>query len=135
MERLGQIRAGLVEVLLQVGPEPALPRLEAADHRVAGFLGVRGGVLRRRGVAAADVPALGAAAQVQPPAARRLALGAAGAARRDGRVDACDLYCHEFSKFSGFSRFSWSGSRTWKRVSPGTDWTRRSPWCLLAMIR
>ena len=27
------------------------------------------------------------------------------------------------------------GRRTWKRVSPGTDSTRRSPWCLLTMIR
>ena len=80
--RAGELRAGLVEVLARVGPEPGLARLEAADHRVAGRLGVRGGVLGRRVVAAADVPALGAAAQVQPPAARRLALDAAGAARR-----------------------------------------------------
>ena len=28
-----------------------------------------------------------------------------------------------------------AGSRTWKRVSPGTDSTRRSPWCLLTTIR
>ena len=49
---------------------------------------VRGGVLRRRGVAAADVPALGAPAQVQPPPAGGVALHAAGPARRHRRVDA-----------------------------------------------
>src|SRR5580692_404731 len=45
--RGGEGRAGLVEVLGLVGPEPGLPRLEAADDRVSGLLGVRGGVLRR----------------------------------------------------------------------------------------
>ena len=28
-----------------------------------------------------------------------------------------------------------NGSRIWNRVSPGTDSTLRSPWCLLTMIR
>src|ERR1700756_2010615 len=60
--RGGEGRARLIEVFLRVGPEPALPPLEAACDRVAGFLFVRGGVLRRRVVAAADVAALGAAA-------------------------------------------------------------------------
>ena len=27
------------------------------------------------------------------------------------------------------------GSRTWKRVSPGRDSTRRSPWCFFTTIR
>src|SRR5215831_12420281 len=88
VERLGQVGAGLVEVLVRIGPEPVLPRLEAADHRMAGFLSVPGGVLGWRGVAAADVPALGAAAQVQPPAGDGLAFDAAGAAGRHGRVHA-----------------------------------------------
>ena len=70
-----------------VVPEPVLAGLEALDHRVPGGREVRGGVLGRGGVAAADVAALGAAAQVHPPAAGRVALGAAGAARRDGGVD------------------------------------------------
>src|SRR6202044_388511 len=89
-----------------------------------------GAGLRRWGVAAADVAALGAAAQVQPPAPRCLALDAAGTAWRDRGVDAGDLVGHEFSEFSG-----WIGRRTWNRVSPGTDSTRRSPWCFLTTIR
>src|SRR5215470_15455180 len=44
-------------------------------------------VLGRRGVAAADVPALGAPAQVEPPAAVLLALGTARPAGRDRGVD------------------------------------------------
>src|SRR6202051_2652384 len=38
--RAGELRACLVEVLFRVGPEPGLPRLEAADDRMAGLLGV-----------------------------------------------------------------------------------------------
>ncbi len=45
-------------------------------------------VLARRRVTAADVAALRAAAQVEPPAAARRALDAPRAARRDARVDA-----------------------------------------------
>ena len=68
-------------------PEPRLAGLEAAHDRMAGVGGVRPRVPVRRGVAAADVPALGAAAQVEPPAAGGLALHAAGAAGRHGDVD------------------------------------------------
>ena len=50
-------------------PEPGLARLEAADHRVTGVGRVAAGVPARRRVAAADVPALRAAAEVEPPAA------------------------------------------------------------------
>ena len=49
-------------------PEPGLAGLEAPDDRVPGRGRVRAGVLRRRAVAAADVPALRAAPQVNPPA-------------------------------------------------------------------
>src|SRR5207244_6231994 len=62
-------------------PEPVLAGLEAPDHRVAGLAEVGRRVLGRGGVAAADVAALRAAAQVHPPAAGLLALDAAGAAR------------------------------------------------------
>ena len=61
-------------------PEPGLTGLEAAHDRVPGLGRVRTGMLGRRGVAAPDVPALGAAAQVEPPPAGVLALCAAGAA-------------------------------------------------------
>src|SRR5580692_1784114 len=72
-------------------PEPVLAGLEAADERMSCGLRVRGSVLFRRGVAAADVSALRAPAQVQPPTARRLAFDAAGPAGRNGRVDSRHL--------------------------------------------
>ena len=85
----GSRELGTIERLVgAVVPEPVLTGLEALDHRVPGGLEVRAGVLCRGGVAAADVAALGAAAQVHPPAAGGVAVGAAGAARRDGGVDA-----------------------------------------------
>src|SRR3954470_17056358 len=54
---------------------------------MTGRLGMAAGVLAGRRVAAADVSAGGAAAQVQPPPLRLLALRAARAARRRG-IDA-----------------------------------------------
>src|SRR6266571_1578305 len=78
----------LVGFLGVVAVEPVLTWLEAADERVPGGRGVGGGVLHGRGVAAANVPALRAPAQVHPPAARGLALDAPGAARRHRGVDA-----------------------------------------------
>ena len=36
---------------------------------------------------------------------------------------------------SASSRGGSSGSRTMNRVSPGTDSTRKSPWCLLMTMR
>ena len=58
------------------------------DEAVAARHVVLGGVLHRRGVATADVPALGAAAQVHPPPPGCLALDAAGTAGSDGGIDA-----------------------------------------------
>ena len=85
-DRTGRPRSGLVlgmglrvgqawpEEALAVGkvPEPVLARLEARDHLVARLMPVRGRVLRRAGVTAPDVTALGTPAQVhhQPPLAR-----------------------------------------------------------------
>jgi PPOX class probable F420-dependent enzyme len=89
--RRGQFRAPLVQPVVGVAPEPGFLGLEALDDRVPGLLGVGAGVLGRRGVAAADVAALGAAAQVEPPAAGRVALGAAGPAGGHRRVDAGDV--------------------------------------------
>src|SRR5215218_5136491 len=43
-----------------VVPEPPLPRLERPDDRMSCLSGVRASVLRRRRLAAADVPARGA---------------------------------------------------------------------------
>src|SRR5215218_4710167 len=89
--RRGHERRALQVVLVDVVPEPVLTRLEAAHHRMPGLRGVGPGVLGRRGVAAADVPALRAAAQVEPPPAGLLALDAAGPARPSGGVDAPDV--------------------------------------------
>ena len=60
---------------------------------MAGGLVVRGGVLGGGGVAAADVPALGAAPQMEPPAAGRVALHAARRrwAARSGRCPLMSL--------------------------------------------
>src|SRR3954447_9243778 len=117
---------GAVVVLPAVVPEPVLAGLEALDDRVAGRLEVRGRVLHRGRVAAADVPALRAAAQVHPPALRGLALRAPGTARRHRRVDGA--HC---SPRSG----SCTGRITRNRVSPGRDSTLMSPWCLFTTIR
>src|SRR5581483_6204342 len=77
----------VVVVLARVVPEPGLARLEALHDRVPGLGRVPARVLLRRRVAAADMPALRAPAQVHPPAAGGLALDAAGSARRDRLVD------------------------------------------------
>src|ERR1044072_7272664 len=74
---------------------------------------------------------------MEPPAAVGVALDAAGPAGREAVVDA-GVLGHEGS-WAGSRTVSGSvavrGSSTWKRVSPGTDSTFRSPWCLLTTIR
>src|SRR5436309_12275354 len=90
----------VVGLLGLVAVEPVLTRLEALDERVSRSRSVRGRVLHGRGVAAADVPALRAPAQVHPPAARGLALDAAFPARRHRRIDPGDLAHASFSSVS-----------------------------------
>ena len=75
------------ELLVGVVPEPRLARLVAADQPGGRGPGVGGGVLGRRGVAAPDVPAPGAPAEVEPPAPRLGALVAPGAAGGGTRID------------------------------------------------
>jgi hypothetical protein len=53
--------------------EPVLTSLEALYHRMAGVPVVCAGMLARRVVATADMPACGTSAQVQPPSRRRFA--------------------------------------------------------------
>jgi hypothetical protein len=79
MLRWGE-RGPLVELLGVVAPEPVLARLEAANHWVLVSGGVLARVLRGGRIAAADVSALGAAAQVKPPPALGQALDTAGPA-------------------------------------------------------
>src|SRR5690348_9863835 len=85
MYRWGEPRAG-AGLAGGVVPEPVLARLETLHDWMAGGLPVCGGVLRWRGVAAADVSTLGAAAQVNPPPAEGVALDAAGPAWRHRRI-------------------------------------------------
>ena len=60
----------LIGSLIAVVVVPVLAGLEAGDQWMAAGLGVGGGVLGGGSVAAADVAALGAAAQVKPPPRR-----------------------------------------------------------------
>jgi hypothetical protein len=62
--------------LVLEAPEPVLAGLEGADDRMAGGVMVLRGVAARRVVAAADLAADHALAEVDPPAARLQALGA-----------------------------------------------------------
>ena len=65
------------------------PGSKAADDRMPGLTEMGGRVLRGRGVAAADMPAGGAAAQMHPPTgiAAGQALHAPGPARGHARID------------------------------------------------
>src|SRR5436190_12156300 len=87
--RRDQLRT-LEKLLGRVVPEPILAGLEALGDGMAGSGGVAACMLRGRRVAAADVAAAGAAAEVKPPAPRGEAFHASRAARRhrwiDGRV-------------------------------------------------
>src|SRR5262249_22664123 len=114
----------------RIAPEPGLPRLEAADDRVPGGRRVRARVLRRRAVTAADMPALGAPPQVEPPGAGRLALDAAApGARREGVDPPGGGHAGSFRSAgeSGSVSGGLIGRHTWNRVLPGSDSTLRSP--------
>ena len=78
----------LIGSLIAVVVVPVLAGLEAGDQWMAAGLGVGGGVLGGGSVAAADVAALGAAAQVKPPPACGVTLHTPCAGRGHGRVDA-----------------------------------------------
>jgi hypothetical protein len=75
------------EILRRVVPEPVLARLVTADHGMPGVGRMVARVLRGRRIAAADVAASGAPAQMEPPATGGEALDAARSARRDRRID------------------------------------------------
>ena len=66
--RRRELRTGDGLVGLEI-PGPILARFEALDVSVPRVLPVRACMLARRGVAAADMPAGCAAAEVEPPAA------------------------------------------------------------------
>src|SRR5690349_7373390 len=75
--------------LVEVAPAPVLARLERADDRVLGRALMGGRVAVRRVVAATDVPALQADAEVQPLAPDAQAVLAAGDLR--GQLAELDL--------------------------------------------
>src|SRR5207249_2463000 len=89
---LAQVRFGsrgdLDRLVVHVAPAPALVRLERGDQRVVGLVKVLSGVPVGRAVAAADVAAGQAEAQVDPPGAGLqtllAALRGAGRDRLDG---------------------------------------------------
>ena len=103
--------------LVDEAPRPVLARLERADDRVTGRAGVRARVAVGRVVAAADVAALQADAQVQPEAAGREAVLAAG----DGLRAAGDVNVSRWVQLAcAFLRqVCVRGSRTWNVVPAG----------------
>lgn len=86
MGRRGQSRTGEGFLSLVV-PEPLFVRFEALHNWMAGSAPVQRGVLRRRGIAAAHVSALGAAPEVHPPASSGSCSGLGS--RVDSRGEAC----------------------------------------------
>jgi hypothetical protein len=78
--------------VVDIAVAPVLARLGGADDGVADIAGVRGGVLARRVVAAADMPAGVAHAQVHPPtAACEALLAASDAFGQLGELDAVEM--------------------------------------------
>jgi phosphodiesterase/alkaline phosphatase D-like protein len=77
--------------------EPVFSGLEAVDDGVAGGGVVLGGMLVWRRIAAADVAALGAAAQMQPPTVLCHAFDATRAAGFRVQIYAFSLILHKIS--------------------------------------
>src|SRR5690348_7353657 len=102
--------------------EPILAGLETADHGMTRRMKVFGGVPVRRRVAAADVPALGAAAQMYPPRPVPQAFLATGSTWRRIRVDvifihvsgsdrkSLNAWVHSFRRKPGMHQSMHSGS-------------------------
>jgi hypothetical protein len=90
-----ELWAVVVELFIAVVVEPLFFGLITGDPGMSGCFGVGGGMLTGRVVAAPDVAALRAPAQVKPPAALLFALHAALAGGRDSGVDAL-IFPHLF---------------------------------------
>jgi hypothetical protein len=91
--RSAKLRAG-DELLGTIVVKPSLARFETRDYRVT-----RGGVMFRcmliwRTITAADVPAFGASAKMQPPSAHSQAFDTTCSAWLDRRVDTVPLGLH-----------------------------------------
>src|SRR4051794_10484959 len=108
--------------LVVEAPGPVLARLDRAHDRVPRGVVVRGRVAIGRGVAAADVPALQADAQVHPAAARGEAvLAAVHGVGQLAQEDVVEVGA------GGHGGHSLMGSQTWNVVAPGADSTRMAP--------
>ena len=82
------------ELLGTIVVKPLLARLETRDYRVTRSGAVFRRVLIWRTIAAADVPAFGASAKMQPPSAQSQAFDATCSAWLDRRVDTIPLRLH-----------------------------------------
>src|SRR5689334_13662239 len=98
--RGSQFRPVIVGVGVVV-PEPVLIGLEAADDGMPGLAPMRLRVPGQGIVAAADVPARRAPAQVYPPAAHLLAFHTSGTAGWHSRVDIGRSWGHGSSLLRG----------------------------------
>ena len=127
-------RGSLPELVGPVVPEPLLARFEAADDRMLGCHCMGGGMPTRRVVAAADVPALGATTQVQPPPACLQALDTPCPTRLHSRSDERCGHCSRWYATSGFPACRWlhiagrgHRRRSVECRSQESRWNRPSP--------
>src|SRR6187401_2386757 len=113
----------LEELLGRVVPEPVLARLEALDDRMAFSRGMPTRVLRRRRVAAADMPALHASPEVEPPAVGGETLDTPGATRRRVGID---VVHPKSSKYRPVTTQAGASATTRNRsaVRPAVVWPR-----------
>ena len=91
--RSAKLRAG-DELLGTIVVKPLLARFETGDYRVTRSGAVFRRMLIWRTIAAADVPAFGASAKMQPPSAQSQAFDATCSAWLDRRVDTIPLRLH-----------------------------------------
>jgi hypothetical protein len=75
-------------------PKPPFPRFEALHDGMPGALEMLARVLRWRAVAATDVTAFRTAAKMKPPSVGGQTLHASGAAWRNRRVNARNMFAH-----------------------------------------
>lgn len=92
------------EVAGAIVEEPILAGFKGDDNRMTSRRMMFRGVLIRRGIAAANVTTLGAAAEMQPPITVRQALNAAGSACRGAERDSASLSFHVPVPFVGLRR-------------------------------
>ena len=92
---------GLEHDLVNVAPAPIFTGLEGLDNGMAGCMEMFGSMFVLRGVAAANVPANKALAQVYPGIANFQAILAAISTRRNvsNLVEVRTIRCHQFFSF------------------------------------